>query len=135
MNVMDWDYQWASFMGCPRYAGAQWEDCPSSSEGDGRLVTIPDMFLPPGWDRTHATVAFWVPRYFPCARPRGFWTVERVYLEGDRLPQWTGMGYYTRPLPPQFAWAWFHEPREWSPNGDTLLTYAHFVRMRFQTLR
>ncbi len=133
-RVLDWDYQWGLLTSHRRYAAATWKPTPGQ-EGGRRLVTLPDVPLPPGWTHATATMAFDVPSYFPCVPPQGFWTKEEVRLAGRGLPQWTRTGYRDQPVPPGFAWFWLHGPRTWSVNGDTLLTYAHFVRMRFQTLR
>ncbi len=130
MNALDWDYQWGLLTSHRRYAGAT-----CASRGEERFVTLPEVPLPPGWTHSAVTVAFEVHPYFPCVAPQGFWVKEDVRLEGGGLPQWTRAGYRNDPLPAGFVSFWLHGPRTWSINGDTLLTYAHFVRMRFQTLR
>lgn len=126
----------------PRFADATMEPCKHRGD-EGHLVIIPKLALPSGWNRPFAKVAFFVPSYFPSARPSGFWTLPNVWLdtgfrlEGGSCPQWTYSEEDPRTQCPGYAegMRWLYEPSHWSAVSDTLLTYAHFVRQRFNLLR
>lgn len=104
----------------------------------GHLITLPNFVLPVGWSYSSTTALFYIDSGYPCARPRGFWTTDHLRyvkndLYGDCVPQNTTARDYESP--PEAAQRWFWTPTHWSANGDTLLTFAHVIRMRFVALR
>lgn len=138
----DIDEQMVLLRSHPRFADATVESC-ANQGGDGHLVIIPNLALPIGWNRPFAKVAFFVPRWFPVARPSCFWTLPNVWLDtGFRLdtgscPQLTYDEEDERTQCPGHPGSryWLYGPRMWSTVSDTLLTYAHFARQRFYSLR
>lgn len=120
----------------PRFQGATM-DSATIEKDEGYFVTLPTFTLPPGWSCPQATLSFWISSSFPFQPPsHGFWTEEDVRLDYGRLPQWTRspINQY-RYRPARGNLHWLYRPSCWSCNADTLTTYAHFVRQRFNRLR
>lgn len=93
------------------------------------LCTIPHFRLPKGWSKPETTICFIVPVGYPQAQPAYFWTDPDLLLESGGTPSKTDMrGWQGIPAGMQF-WAW--TPRHWSPQRDTLITYAKFIMTRF----
>jgi hypothetical protein len=114
-----------------RYPAAVLEDIRNGTF----LVTIPRMALPPGWNRPATTAYFIVPVGYPQARPDSFWTEPGLALVNGGPPQnATPGGNVLQGLPPGLLWFSWH-PNGWSPNRDTLVTYARLIESRFRTAR
>ena len=105
-----------------------------SHNADGSyVVSIPRFSLPPGWNKTHATIYFLVPVGYPQARPDCFWSDADLMLATGAPPQNTGTQGATG-IPASLKWFSWH-PQSWKPNSDTLLSYIGLIQKRFQELR
>ncbi len=113
----------------PRYGGATFE----GDDECGRLITLPNVVLPDGWSNRVATLYFWARPMFPFNPPQRFWSNPDLRFADGGVPQRCCGGEI--PLKGGPALHWFYSPRVWSINHDTLLTYAHFIRTRFRSLR
>ncbi len=115
----------------PRYSGATLQEVSNGTF----VVTIPDFPLPPGWNRERTTVYFIVPVGYPQARPDSFWTEPGLALTSGATPQNATPGGNLLPgLPPGVLWFSWH-PSSWSPNRDSLASYAGLIAGRFQVIR
>jgi hypothetical protein len=101
--------------------------------GGSFAITVPNFPLPNGWTSKFTTVRFIAPVGFPQGRPDCFWTDHDLKLEGNRVPQNTGMNPMPN-VPGQFLWFSWHV-QNWSPNSDTLLTYLRVIEKRFRQLQ
>ena len=98
------------------------------------VIIVPELALPPGWNRTNVGVAFIAPAGYPVAAPDCFWTEPGLMLANGGTPQNTG----TNQLPGIPAgWLWFSwHPSRWDANrGDNLMTYLKVIRRRFEEIR
>jgi hypothetical protein len=108
-----------------KYPGATLGDL-----GNGTfLCTIPRFRLPEGWSKGETTVCFIVPNGYPQASPAYFWTDADLMLESGGTPSKTDLRGWTG-IPDGMRW-WSWTPSRWSPNRDTLITYAKFIMTRF----
>lgn len=99
---------------------------------DAVVVEVPDVPLPPGWNRGSTTIKFVVPRAYPNAPPDCFWTDSGLALDGGREPQ----GTRSQPLPGQsepLRWFSWHV-QQWNPNAHTLASFFQVVLGRFRKL-
>jgi hypothetical protein len=94
------------------------------------LCSVPKFRLPKGWNKKSASACFIVPNGYPCAQPAHFFTDADVMLKGDYAPRNTDLRYRQEGAPGGMRfWSW--KPSIWSPNRDTLITYANFIKSRF----
>ena len=113
-----------------RVPGARAEPLPSGT----RLVTLPDVLLPEGWNKRSTTVRFLIQPTYPFAQPDCFWVDADLRLAGGGLPQNTG--YNPMPEVPAANWLWFswHLLQAWNPNRDTLSSWYNVILERFRRL-
>jgi len=108
-----------------QYAGAKVEARPDGTT----LITIPDVPLPPGWNRSQATVQFITPVGFPMAQPDCFWTDAELRLAGGGLPKNSNLQN-----PPPFgggAKLWFSwHVAVWNGSRDSLRSYLAVIMNR-----
>jgi hypothetical protein len=50
------------------------------------LVTVPDLPMPPGWNKDRATVHLLLPPGYPTAKPNGFETDTGILLASGQKP-------------------------------------------------
>lgn len=120
----------------PRYSNAKIE-CLERNGIDGvNLITIYDFPIPIGWNKSLITATFEFKDFYI---PEHFWTHEDInYTKDDYdncVPQWTQHGYMGYEYPKLCRVMWFYRPVKWSQLNDTLLTYANFIRTRFNRLK
>jgi hypothetical protein len=101
------------------------------SRPDGSLiVVVPDVPLPPGWNKQLATVVFHAPVGYPAAQPDSFWADPDLRLASGAQPKNTGF----QPTPsggePKLWFSWHIET--WNPNRDSLLSYLKAIQNRLQ---
>lgn len=108
-----------------RYPEAFWEEPVSL----GQLVTIPRFALPPGWNRAHTQIKFFVPQGYPYARPDCFWADGDLRVQGrSDMPQ----NSQINPVLPELGgllWFSWHL-QQWDPNRDDLLSWIGSIRDR-----
>jgi hypothetical protein len=89
------------------------------------LISVPDVPVPDGWNRTTATITFLAPCGYPFASPAHFW------VEPGRFRRANGafgvFSHDNRPMPedvPDRSATWFMvRPQSWWPSRDTLFTF------------
>jgi hypothetical protein len=100
------------------------------------LVTVPNVELPPGWDRAEVTVLFLAPPAYPAAQPDCFWASPTgLRLSGGRTPLGSNDA---NPIPevPSQAGTWFSwHLQHWNPNRDSLVTYLNVIMRRFDSFQ
>lgn len=96
------------------------------------LVSISDVPLPVGWNRTHTTIWFVIPMGYPIAKPDCFWADPELRLSGERQPMNTNVS--AMPNGEMKLWFSWHTQR-WNPNADDLLTYVHVVETRLKVIQ
>ena len=99
--------------------------------GDGSyVVTLPNVKLSDGWNLSHTTIKFIVLANYPHGAPDCFWVEPNLRLKNGSSPKNT-----TIQIIPGTSdnWLWFswHTSR-WSPNRDTLYTYARVIEARLK---
>ena len=95
-----------------------------------RLISIPNVALPPGWNRAMASVHVVVPQGYPFAQPDCFWTDPDLRLSSGALPQNSAL---TTPIPhmPSKAALWFSwHLQTWNATRDDLRTWLSVIRQR-----
>lgn len=101
-----------------------------------RLVEVPSVPLPAGWNRTQVTVYFLAPPGYPGAQPDCFWTDEPPLKLADRLDQPQNSAE-NNPIPEvgmKGTWFSWHLQR-WNPNQDSLQTYMNVILQRLDPAR
>lgn len=96
------------------------------------VITVRDVDLPQGWNRTHTDIRFVVPAGYPFAAPDCFWADEGLTLDGGQQPTASN----NQPLPETGAnGTWFSwHVASWNPNSDNLLTFFRLIRQRLQII-
>jgi len=98
---------------------------------DGRfLVHMPRLALPPGkWSKKETDVWFLVPVGYPQAPPDCFWAESDLVLASGAPPQSTQQ----QPAPDGQQRLWFSwHAQNWHPSRDTLSSWIHMLRRRFE---
>jgi hypothetical protein len=101
------------------------------------LITIPNVAIPPGWNRQTATILFLAPPGYPAAQPDCFWIEPgQMRLANGGTPQGSNDSNPIPGLVPprQFTWFSWHL-QSWNPNRDSLLTYFNVIIKRLGTLQ
>lgn len=101
----------------------------------GRLITVPDFELPPGWSTTKVTILFVAPPGYPTAQPDCFWVEPKgLRLASGETPQATND---SNPIPnvgSRGTWFSWHV-QQWNPNYDSLVTYFNVIKQRLNPPR
>lgn len=97
------------------------------------LVTISNFRVPPGWNKTSATVVFVTPAGYPQARPDCFWADEDLRLANGGMPANSGINTNYGGAAPKL---WFsYHPSSWNANLDNLFNYVKLIRRRLTEAR
>src|SRR5208282_4619084 len=99
------------------------------------LVTIPDIKLPPGWNKDKVTIHFVTPPGYPAAQPDCFWLAPLgVRLANNGIPQNSND---TNPIPEVGSvGTWFSwHLQSWNPNSDSLVTFFNVIVQRLRPAR
>lgn len=104
----------------------------------GWLVTVPDLALVPGWNRTHATVHFVLPPAFPFVPPSHFWVEPGYFRLADGMPPRSANDGNTIPGDPvknrQATWfGW--SVQSWDPNRLGMKSYLMVIKDRLGILQ
>lgn len=125
------DQQFNALRELPKCAKASVRRLPSGAH----LVTIPDIKLPPGWNREVVTLYFVTPPAYPGAQPDCFWlSPPGVRLANNGIPQNSND---SNPIPEVgnvgtwFSW----HVQTWNPNCDSLVTYFNVIMQRLRPAR
>jgi hypothetical protein len=95
-----------------------------------RLVSIPQVALPPGWNKSHTSVHLLAPQGYPFAQPDCFWADPDLRLSSGAVPQNSGL---TTPIPhlPGDLALWFSwHLQTWNAARDDLVTWLSVIRQR-----
>jgi len=107
----------------------RYSDAVLTPQDDGtHVVSVPQLPLPTGWNRSVVDISFLVPAGYPQAVPDCFWTAPGLALAHGGAPQNTGQ-QFTPGIPGDWVWFSWH-PGTWNPNSDSLLTYLNVIRKR-----
>ncbi len=109
-----------------RYPGAGMRELPDGSA----VITVPNVRLPPGWNRQSVGVTFLVPVGYPMAKPDSFWTDPDLQLAPQGQPKSTGLQTPPFTNEPRLWFSW-HADR-WNPNQDNLLSFLGLVQERLR---
>lgn len=115
-------------------ARASHPDVTADPRPDGTvLVTVRDLRLPPGWNKSTCCVYFLLPVGYPVSRPDCFWAEPDLRLAGGGMP--TNTNLQTVPSTSMSA-VWFSwHLASWNPAEDDLLSYVRAIRGRFLQAR
>ena|ERR1700678_3437563 len=99
------------------------------------LITVPEVRLPPGWNRDQTTVLFVAPPGYPAAQPDCFW-VEPVgmRLAGGQTPHGSNDSNPIPEVGQRGTWFSWHI-QNWNPNEDTLTRFLHVITRRLETIQ
>jgi hypothetical protein len=104
----------------------------------GRLISIENFKIDPGWNQKEITLHFVAPPGYPAAQPDCFWVEPTgLRLTGGGTPQNTND---SNPIPgdtqPGRQTTWFSwHLQSWNPNQDTLLTFFEVIKKRLSPAR
>lgn len=97
------------------------------------FITIPNIALPPGWNKPMTSISFIAPVGYPNAKPDCFYADSDLRLAGQAMPQGTQLN--SIPGRSQ-AYLWFSwHLASWSPVSDSLLTYVRVIEQRLSQAR
>jgi hypothetical protein len=109
------------------HAGVELKELPTN-QVQAVIIEVPDVELPPGWNKSRTTIRFLVPLAYPAAPPDCFWADADLALHGGRAPQ--GSGRQPIPgLPDPLLWFSWHV-QQWDPNRHTLASFFQVVKDR-----
>jgi len=112
-----------------------YRDAKIRPNGDGsHVIFIPDLPLPPGWNKTAANIYFVVPAGYPFARPDCFWTDQDLRLAHGGVPTNTNQNAQLPGESKPLLWFSYH-PGAWNPNGDSVITYLNVIKKRLTDAR
>lgn len=95
-----------------------------------RLVSIPQVALPAGWNKPHTSVHLLAPQGYPFAQPDCFWADADLRLSSGAVPQNSGLGTPIPHLRGELA-LWFSwHLQAWNAARDDLVTWLSVVRQR-----
>lgn len=97
------------------------------------VVTVPDIELPPGWNKPRTTVYFIAPVGYPMAKPDCFWADPDLRLASGSMPASSGHNA-GEGVPPGSVWFSWHA-NTWNANKDTLLGYLGMIVGRLREVR
>ena len=99
--------------------------------GDGStLVSVPNVSLPAGWNRSQTLVQFIAPLGFPMAQPDCFWAEEGLRLANGSIPKSAGMQTPVFGGPAKLWFSW--HVGSWNGSRDTLRSYVAVIMSRLQ---
>lgn len=101
----------------------------TKADGVLALVKVPEVPLPPGWNRRTTTVYFVAPTGFPMAKPDCFWAQPDLRLFNEAMPQSSAFNVVPGLGAPHLWFSWHLQT--WNPLTDTLITYVRVIRDRF----
>ena len=111
--------------------------CTTLTNG-GKLISISNFKVGPGWSQQQITVHFVAPPGYPAARPDCFWVEPTgLRLAGGGTPLNTND---SNPIPGdtqvgrRTTWFSWHL-QNWNPNQDTLLTFLEVIKQRLSPAR
>lgn len=112
--------------------------CLHPLKNGGTLVTVPNVRLIQGWNRTQATVLFVLPPAFPLVPADNFWVEPGFFrLANGRTPKSTNE---SNPIPGDYqrgrqaTWFGWHL-QTWDPNRLNLKHIFHWVQNRLGILQ
>ena len=113
------------------YAGAFVTEIP----GGSHLVTVPNVEIPPGWNRQSTTILFVAPAGYPAAQPDCFWVEPgQMRLANGGTPQGSNDSNPIPGLGPGRQLTWFSwHLQQWNANHDSLLRYLNVIMQRFRS--
>jgi hypothetical protein len=101
----------------------------AANDDQSHTITVPDLQIPPGWNRDRVAVAFVAPAAYPIAQPDCFWAEPGLALAHGGVPQNTGQNPGPNIGP---GWLWFSwHPSNWDANKSDMETYLKIIRRRF----
>ncbi len=95
-----------------------------------KLICIPQVALPAGWNKPSTSVHLVAPPGYPFAQPDCFWADPDLRLSSGALPQNAALG---NPIPhrPGLPALWFSwHLQGWNAARDDLLTWLTVIRER-----
>lgn len=95
------------------------------------LITVPDVPLPPGWNRPTTTIYFMAPSGYPAAQPDCFWADASLRLANGGMPHATNIMPIPGDATPRVWFSWHLTGGCWNPLRDTLLSYVRTIQGRF----
>lgn len=100
---------------------------------DGSIhIEIPNVPLPPGWNKSEATILIIVPIGYPQARPDGFYADSDLRAQnGAKVPDGSGQVQIAGRNWTRFCW----QPTTWDMSRDNLWKYVKLALSRFKENR
>ncbi len=99
------------------------------------LVSVPNVKMPPGWNRDLVTILFVAPPGYPAGQPDCFWVEPTgIRLANGSTPQGTNDSNPIPEIGPRGTWFSWHL-QHWNPNTDSLVTYFNVIMQRLRSVR
>ncbi|MBX9794411.1 MAG: hypothetical protein K2Y02_08960 [Burkholderiaceae bacterium] len=94
-----------------------------------RVISIPHVALPAGWNKPQTAVHLVAPQGYPFAQPDCFWAEQDLRLSSGAFPQNANL---TNPIPhlgqPMLWFSWHLQT--WNATRDDLTTWLTVIRQR-----
>ena len=107
-----------------RFLGAQMR-----RDGGATVVTIPEFQLPPGWNKSTASIHFVLPAGYPHANPDCFNADKDLRLADQSMPRSSQLQNLA--IVGETLWFSWHLKKPWKPNRDNLVSWVGVVHSRF----
>lgn len=93
----------------------------------GTLISLPQVALPAGWNKSQTAIHFFAPPGYPYAQPDCFWADQDLRLQSGIPPQNTGQN----PQPGVENALWFSwHVASWNASRDDLLSWIASINHR-----
>lgn len=102
-------------------------------EDGGLLLTIPELPLPDGWNRTSAEICFALSPAYPVAKPDCFFADEHLRLANGSMP--ANARIQPHPLTKQSALWFSYHGVTWKADRDTYLSFVRMIQRRLAEVR
>lgn len=97
--------------------------------GTGTIISVPQVPLHAGWNKTQTDIHFFAPEGYPFARPDCFWADEDLRLASGAMPQNANTGTPMAGLGKGALWFSWHL-QTWNASRDDLNTWLAVVKQR-----
>ncbi len=94
-----------------------------------RLISIPQVTLPAGWNKPQTAVHLVAPQGYPFAQPDCFWADQDLRLSSGAVPQNANLSTQIPHLGQPMLWFSWHL-QAWNAARDDLMTWLTVVRQR-----
>lgn len=97
-------------------------------DGGGAVITVPDISLPHGWNRSSISVHIWAQPGYPYSKLDCFWADPDLRLASGAMPRASGHGNGPATLNSNVWFSWHTD--HWNASRDDFNTWMASIRER-----